>query len=140
MGGETASVLAARAAARGDKLLPWAAVAARLDVAKPFDGRAYCFLPLPRKTGLKNVHVNGFFELSSNRRDLWAAGAEDERGGAADARGAWNAALLADVAAPCLGRALEAAAKAPGAGQGRKRERNSQLQRLRSRPFSTRFG
>ncbi|KAH8095286.1 hypothetical protein JL720_2576 [Aureococcus anophagefferens] len=120
MGGKTASVLAARAAARGDKLLPWAAVAARLDVAKPFDGRAYCFLPLPRKTGLKNVHVNGFFELSSNRRDLWAAGAEDERGGAADARGAWlcawNAALLADVAAPCLGRALEAAANSPGAG------------------------
>ncbi|KAK7242761.1 sacsin [Aureococcus anophagefferens] len=120
MGGKTASVLAARAAARGDKLLPWAAVAARPDVAKPFDGRAYCFLPLPRKTGLKNVHVNGFFELSSNRRDLWAAGAEDERGGAADARGAWlcawNAALLADVAAPCLGRALEAAANSPGAG------------------------
>jgi len=28
----------------------------------------------------------------------------------------------------------------PGRGQGRKRERNSQLQRLRSRPVSTRFG
>ena len=28
----------------------------------------------------------------------------------------------------------------PGASQGRKRERNSQLQRLLSRPFSTRFG
>ena len=27
-----------------------------------------------------------------------------------------------------------------GAGQGRTRERNSQLQRLLSRPFSTRFG
>ena len=27
-----------------------------------------------------------------------------------------------------------------GDGQGSKRERNSQLQRLRSRPFSTRFG
>ena len=27
-----------------------------------------------------------------------------------------------------------------GVWQGRKRERNSQLQRLRSRPFSTRFG
>ncbi|KAH8058578.1 hypothetical protein JL722_5795 [Aureococcus anophagefferens] len=84
MGGKTASVLAARAAARGDKLLPWAAVAARPDVAKPFDGRAYCFLPLPREDGA------------------------EER--------AWNAALLADVAAPCLGRALEAAANSPGAG------------------------
>ena len=31
-------------------------------------------------------------------------------------------------------------ADAPGAKQGSTRERNSQLQRLRSRPFSTRFG
>jgi len=37
--------------------------------------------------------------------------------------------------------ALAAAAPPPpGLPQGRKRERNSQLQRLRSRPFSTRFG
>jgi len=36
-------------------------------------GRAFCFLPLPVKTGLP-VHVNGFFELSSNRRDVWHGG------------------------------------------------------------------
>lgn len=29
-------------------------------------GRAFCFLPLPALTGLP-VHINGFFELSSNR-------------------------------------------------------------------------
>ncbi len=36
-------------------------------------GLAYCFLPLPVQTGLP-VMVNGFFELSSNRRDVWQAG------------------------------------------------------------------
>jgi sacsin len=34
-------------------------------------GRAFCFLPLPATTGLP-VHVNGFFELSSNRRVVLA--------------------------------------------------------------------
>ena len=33
----------------------------------PFEGHAFCFLPLPVNT-LLPVHVNGFFELSSNRR------------------------------------------------------------------------
>ena len=35
-------------------------------------GMAACFLPLPVATGLP-VHVNGYFELSSNRRDIWCA-------------------------------------------------------------------
>lgn len=35
----------------------------------PFTGHAFCFLPLPVKT-LLPVHVNGFFEVSSNRRDI----------------------------------------------------------------------
>ena len=34
------------------------------------EGHAFCFLPLPVQTGLP-VHVNAFFELSSNRRDIW---------------------------------------------------------------------
>lgn len=50
-------------------LLPWVALAARAD-GHPTDGRAYVFLPLPIKTGLP-VHVNAYFELSSNRRELW---------------------------------------------------------------------
>ena len=33
-------------------------------------GRAFCFLPLPAETGLP-VHVHGYFELSSNRRNIW---------------------------------------------------------------------
>jgi len=37
------------------------------------EGRAFCFLPLPVLTGLP-VHVNAYFELSSNRRDIWFGG------------------------------------------------------------------
>eukprot|EP00983_Pelagomonas_calceolata_P097879 1158290-Pelagomonas_calceolata.AAC.8 len=53
-------------------------------------GRAYCFLPLPVLTGLP-VHVNGFFELSSNRRDIWYG---PDLEGASARRAAWNVALL----------------------------------------------
>lgn len=70
------------------RLIPWAGVAARLSTTAPpeltadgdgdgtIDGKerpslvrgaAYCFLPLPVVTGLP-IHVNGYFELSSNRR------------------------------------------------------------------------
>ena len=55
------------------KLVPWSGVASRLPTdtsQKSPVGSAYCFLPLPVKTGLP-VHVNGYFELSSNRRDVW---------------------------------------------------------------------
>ena len=54
-----------------------AAVAASLPLevggdAPALQGMAACFLPLPVATGLP-VHVNGYFELSSNRRDIWCA-------------------------------------------------------------------
>ena len=49
------------------------AAASRLAVDAPaLQGMAACFLPLPVATGLP-VHVNGYFELSSNRRDIWCA-------------------------------------------------------------------
>lgn len=59
-------------------LIAWGAVAADItayddvsslsaDVADAIaPGRAFCFLPLPALTSLP-VHINGFFELSSNR-------------------------------------------------------------------------
>ena len=62
--------------------VPWGGVAARLaangnvlpmDAEPPLlavHGRPYCLLPLPSSSGLP-VHVNGFFEISSNRRDIW---------------------------------------------------------------------
>ena len=54
------------------QLLPWASVAVDVtqNTLSASSGRAFCFLPLPVRTGLP-VHVNGYFELSSNRRDVW---------------------------------------------------------------------
>ena len=69
-------------------LVPWVGIAAPLDpllgqlaidgtalAAGPMQeasGRAFCFLPLPIATGLpRRVHINAYFELSSNRRDIW---------------------------------------------------------------------
>ncbi|KAJ8612133.1 hypothetical protein CTAYLR_002440, partial [Chrysophaeum taylorii] len=109
LGGGAASRLAA--ASPDLRLVPWAGVAARVANARGdlgVRGRAYCFLPLPVRTGL-GVHVNGFFEVSSNRRDVWQ-GDEDLAGDGA-ARARWNAALAADVAAPCLVRCLARCAK-----------------------------
>ena len=94
----------------GMKLVPWAAVAAELGTdptcAEQTVGRAFTFLPLPVKTGLP-VHVNAYFELSSNRRDIWFGG--DMAGGGA-ARSEWNQALLSKVVAPCYARLVIACA------------------------------
>ena len=78
----------------------------------PMHGLAYCFLPLPVATGLP-VHVNGFFELSSNRRDIWWG---DDMVGEGQLRAEWNRALLCDVAVPCYSRFLSLAAERCGAG------------------------
>ena len=89
--------------AHGLQPLPWAGVAARLhggDTA--VSGRPYCLLPLPTETGLP-VHINGFFELSSNRRDIWYG---DDLIGGGKLRSEWNVALLEDVVAPTYVRLL----------------------------------
>lgn len=72
-------------------------------------GSAYCFLPLPVSTGLP-IHVNGYFQLSSNRRDIWWSA--DDMAGDGRRRAVWNASLIADVAGPCYCRALAGAIKA----------------------------
>ncbi|KAF3621208.1 Binding protein, putative isoform 2 [Capsicum annuum] len=88
-------------------LLPWASVAACIsdnsskdDVLK--QGQAFCFLPLPVKTGL-SAHINGFFEVSSNRRGIWY-GADMDRSGRI--RSLWNRLLLEDVVAPSYAQLL----------------------------------
>ena len=70
-------------------------------------GLAYCFLPLPILTGLP-VMVNGFFELSSNRRDIWQSGqaAGGEMTGDGRTRAEWNLSLMRDVIAPSYVRML----------------------------------
>lgn len=49
------------------------------------------------------VQVNGYFELSSNRRDIWFG---DGLSGEGLLRAQWNLALLSDVIAPCYARAV----------------------------------
>jgi hypothetical protein len=54
-------------------LVPWGAVAADItspqhSYGSPAPGQAFCFLPLPALDLGLPVHINGFFELSSNRR------------------------------------------------------------------------
>lgn len=82
-------------------------VATAQDVA----GRAFCFLPLPGETGLP-VHANAFFELSSNRRDLWFG---HDLAGAGQLRASWNERLVREVVAPLYVEALELQAQRWGA-------------------------
>jgi hypothetical protein len=84
LGGARATAIANHPDCKHMKFVPWAGVAARISVQgtatidtvssvdsgssgkTAVQGRAYCFLPLPVSTGLP-VHINGYFELSSNR-------------------------------------------------------------------------
>ncbi|KAF5939427.1 hypothetical protein HYC85_023686 [Camellia sinensis] len=88
-------------------LLPWASVAACISDDSSHDGilklgQAFCFLPLPVQTGL-TVQVNGYFEVSSNRRGIWY-GADMDRSG--KIRSLWNRLLLEEVVAPSFTRLL----------------------------------
>jgi hypothetical protein len=107
----------------GSCLVPWAAVALPLPRSSTSsssssskqegfaklekEGRVFCFLPLPASSGMP-AHINGTFELSSNRRDIWH-GASDLLG-VGKQRAAWNALLLADIAAPLYAHILAIAA------------------------------
>ena len=88
LAGGTPQRMAAGDTSRG--LVPWVGIAAHLnsvssgsstsdlstaaEIEAVSSGRAFCFLPLPIATGLPSrVHINGYFELSSNRRDIWCA-------------------------------------------------------------------
>lgn len=75
-----------------------------------FEGHAFCFLPLPISTGLP-AHVNAYFELSSNRRDIWFG--SDMTGGGRK-RSDWNIYLLENVVTPAYGRLLEKVASEIG--------------------------
>jgi hypothetical protein len=86
------------------KLIPWGGVAAHINASRRV-GRAFCFLPLPAETGL-SVHVHGYFELSSDRRNIWFG---DDMAGEGATRAQWNAALLRDIVAPCYQQLLLAA-------------------------------
>ncbi len=106
LGGGNASIMAKDPALSHMKLVPWAGVAARLTPACNVEGgNAYCFLPLPVRTKLP-IHVNGYFELSSNRRDVWWG---DDMAGDGKARADWNRSIIEDIAGPSYIRLIEAA-------------------------------
>jgi sacsin len=76
-------------------------------VVGPEKGRAFFFLPLPIAAGGFPVHMNAYFELSSNRREQRMGGATgDAATGDGLVRAAWNTALLEDLIAPSLGRGI----------------------------------
>jgi sacsin len=112
-GGEAADMALELSKHLSAPLVPWGAVAA--DITVPTDdsvaappiapGQAFCFLPLPALTGLP-VHINGFFELSSNRRDIWHG---SDLAGAGALRARWNTMLLEQAVAPAYAALLEAA-------------------------------
>ena len=110
LGGSEANRIATLPSNSSLRLVPWAGVAALVGSTRQSDaiihalsGAAYCFLSLPVSTGLP-VHVNGFFELSSNRRDVWQAGADMTGDGRT--RAEWNAALMRSTIAPSYLRLL----------------------------------
>jgi hypothetical protein len=80
LGGGGARSMAVEANNHAFKFIPWGGVAACLSRngnssdqtanGAIRSGKAFCFLPLPVETQLP-IHVNGYFELSSNRRDIW---------------------------------------------------------------------
>lgn len=108
-GGQALQMAVKKGGKRG--WVPWAGVAACTTPTLSADGKAFCFLPLPMRTGLP-VYVNGFFELSSNRRDLWQG---DDLTGSGKDRSLWNVALLAHGVAPAYVQVLLAAAQRLGA-------------------------
>jgi sacsin len=90
--GGRAKKLACSEAARDLKLIPYGGIAACIsticsgDGGKSErlwfpcqDGQVFCFLPTPIKSTLQ-VHINAYWELSSNRRDIWRG--EDTKGDA----------------------------------------------------------
>ncbi|TMW63551.1 hypothetical protein Poli38472_002492 [Pythium oligandrum] len=95
LGGGRARDMACATENESLKLIPWVGVAGRIDNYQ-VEGRAFCFLPLPVRTGL-SVHINGYFELSSNRRDIWHG---DDLSGDGKLRSLWNSHLLTDAVAP----------------------------------------
>lgn len=74
-----------------------------LTLTKAIEGRAFCFLPLPISTGLP-AHINAYFELSSNRRDIWFG---NDMAGGGKVRSDWNMLLLEEVIPPAFGHMLE---------------------------------
>lgn len=112
LGGQHCSEIARDPKHKLLRLIPWGGVAARISTTEMpinsqriYSGLAYCFLPLPIHTALP-VMVNGFFELSSNRRDIWQS--SEDMIGEGRTRAEWNVSLMIDIISPSYVRLLNA--------------------------------
>jgi sacsin len=88
----------------GQKAIPWAGAAARLEkgpsgelAAKAIPGKIYCALPLAKGDSCFPVHLNGFFDVDSARQGLTADASLLGKDGV---RHGWNQALLQHAVAP----------------------------------------
>ena len=120
-GSESWRLAAEGSAETGTSIVPWGGVALPLPIgatagaerAEP--GQLFVFLPLPVASGLP-CHVQGTFEVTSNRRELW--GLTPDLVGAGRRRALYNSALLAELAAPLYAQLLAAAAPRLGPTPG----------------------
>lgn len=109
LGGEACFRIMDKSTISHMQLIPWGGVAYKvsssIEQTKVVMGTedVYCFLPLPIRTELP-VKVNGFFELSSNRRDVWQQGVD--MSGDGQIRADWNIALMSDILSSCYLRLL----------------------------------
>ena len=103
MGKESSSVMALKPEGQENGLMPLAETAAKLNsdersspkIPQAVPGEAFCFLPLSINTGLP-VHVNGFFAVTTNRRQIWEPGTTEHD---KPFEGEWNESLLSDAIA-----------------------------------------
>ena len=70
-----------------DQVLPKHGIAAPWSPLSNFQGKIFCFLPLPGSSSLP-VHINGQFVLNANRRSLWPGEGEW------DEKKKWNDSLI----------------------------------------------
>ncbi len=99
----------------GQKAIPWAGAAARLErgkgeglEARAVSGKLYCALPLAKGDSGFPVHLNGFFDVDSARQGLTA---DTSLMGKDGARHRWNQALLQHAVAPAYTALLTELAK-----------------------------
>lgn len=76
-----------------EKAVPLAGAAVRLqpEPNAEYAGRVYCGLPLPLDSPIKGCHINGFFDLQSDRQGPFQ---DEGAGGAAEVRVRWNRLLI----------------------------------------------
>lgn len=94
-----------------EKAVPWAGAAARVKTDSPSSvtGKQYCFLPLPKPTGLP-IHIHGYFDLNSSRQ----GSTNSDNTGSAAVRSQWNDLLVKHVVVPACVLLIESLAEDVG--------------------------